>query len=238
MSTLEAVVESHVQRWQTRRRLKELARREMESQAEMQSLPPPITISYSHGSGGDEVAETVSQTLGHQLLDREIVEAISRTTNIHPQIITLLDKGRQNLVKSLTEQLFSNRVIDDMSYAHTLARVIRTISLLEPAVFIGRGACHILKETDAFHVRIVAEMLDRIRRIAARDEVTEDEAAARIKADDQMRRRFIKTNFNREIDDPTAYHLVINTSRIPWLYASDLILSLYGDRPLPRDEMK
>ncbi len=238
MPTLEAVVESHVQRWLTQRRLKELARREMESQAELQSLPPPITISYSHGSGGDEIAETVSQALGHQLFDREIVEAISRSTNIQTQIITLLDKGGQNLVKSLTDQLFSNRVMDDMSYTHTLIRIIRTISLIEPAVFIGRGACHILKDSDAFHVRIVADLAERIQRIVGMEGVTESEALDQIKSDDQMRKRFIRSNFNRDIDDPTAYHLAINTSRIPWLHASDLILSLYGNRPLPGSEMK
>jgi len=66
---------------------------------------------------------------------------------------------------------------------------------------------------------------------------SEEAAADRVQSDDQMRQRFIRNNFSRDINDPTAYHLVINTSRIPWLDAVDLISTLYRERPLTKAEL-
>jgi len=237
MPTFETVVESHVQRWLTGRRLRDQARKEFEQRAEPRPVPPSITISYAQGSGGDEIAETLCESLGFQLYDREVVDAISQSTNVQSQLIEFLDQGGQNFISAFTEQLFNNRIIDDRGYTHTLARIVRTLSLLEPAVFIGRGACHILRETEAFHVRVTAEYDDRIRRTMEREGGMEAEAAGKVQADDLRRRGFIRNHFNRDINDPTAYDLVINTSGISWLDAADLILSLYRERPLTKVEL-
>lgn len=237
MPTFETVVESHVQRWLTRRRLREQARKEFEQRSEPRTVPPSITISYAQGSGGDEIGEAICDSLDFQLYDREIVDAITQSTKAQSQLIELLDQGGQNLISTFTEQLFNNRIIDDRSYTHTLSRIVRTLSLLNPAVFIGRGACHILRESEAFHVRITAEVDDRVRRTMEREGGMEEEALDKVRTDDQMRQRFIRNNFNRDINDPTAYHLVINTSRISWLDAADLILTLYRERPLTKAEL-
>jgi cytidylate kinase len=174
------------------------------------------------------VAHILSSRLGYQIFDREIIEAISRSTKVQEQIIELLDEGKRSMVASMTEQLFSQRVIDDKSYAHTLARVVRSISLIDPVIFIGRGACHILRGTGAFNVRITAVFEDRVTRVVEKDAVTRETAADRVKEQDLMRRKFIKSHFNRDIDDPTAYDLVANTSRIPPLVTANLIRSLYA----------
>ncbi len=227
MPTYEAIVESHVRRWITRRRLREQVRREHEKETTPPVIPPTITVSYAYGGGGAKIAEDLSKILGFQLFDREIIEEISRNTKVPTQIIELLDEGKQELVTSLIEQMFTKRVMDDMSYVHSLARVVRSISLLEPAIFIGRGACHILRETDGFHVRFEASFDDRVKRIIEIENLPESKAKKEVVMQDQMRHRFIKTHFNRDIQDPTAYHIIINTSRIPPEEATDLVLSLY-----------
>lgn len=228
MPSFEAIVESHVNTLMTRRRLKEQARKEHEAAARPPPVPPSITISYAYGSSGSIVAHILSGRLGYQIFDREIIEAISQSTKVQEQIIELLDEGKRSMVSSMTEQLFSQRVIDDKSYVHALVRVVRSISLIDPVIFIGRGACHILRGTGAFNVRITAPFEDRVIRIVDKDAVTRETAADRVKEQDQMRRKFIKSHFNRDIDDPTAYDLVANTSRIPPLVTANLIRSLYA----------
>jgi|GEM_PF-518038 len=237
MSSFEAVVESHIKRWVTRRQLREQVQREHDRAQDPIVLPPPLTLSHADGSGGHEIAAAVCQRAGLQLLDREIIEAISQSIRVQSQIIELLDEGRQNMVTSLVDQLFSRRVIDDMSYAHALARVVRSISLLEPSLFIGRGACHILRETNGFHVRIVAALEGRVRRIVEREEHPVEDAENRVKQQDLQRRRFIKSHFNRDIDDPLAYHVVLNTSRIALAEATEIIVDLYRSRS-PQTEKK
>jgi len=227
MPSFEAIVESHVKRWVTRRRLREKAREEREQGAESVAVPPPVTVSYAYGSGGDAVCETVSRTLNHQLFDREIIEAISRNTKVQSQLIELLDEGKRKLIDSLAEQLFSRRVIDDMSYLHALTRVVRSIAILDPALFVGRGACHILKDAAAFHARITAPFDVRVGRIMETEGLPRVKAKEKTASQDEARRRFIKKNFNRDIDDPTAYDVTINTARIPPSLAAKQILLLY-----------
>jgi cytidylate kinase len=227
MSSFDAIVEAHVNRWVTSGRLKKQALRELERETESFVVPPPLTISYSFGSGGDQIADEVARTLGYQLFDREIIQAISRNTKVQTDVIESLDQGDRKFVESITSQLFSKRVIDERSYLHNLARVIRTLSILEPAVFIGRGACHILQGTKAFCVRIVAPLEKRLIRTIGKLAVPRAKAVEMIAAQDQRRQRFIRKNFNTDIDNSLAYDITVNTSRIPPAMASQQILLFY-----------
>ena len=92
-------------------------------------------------------------------------------------------------------------------------------------VFVGR-ASHLLTQSlpGGFHVRLVAGKETRIRRLMELQHVGEGEARSIIERTDLGRRRFVKSHFGRDIDDPHTYDLVINTDRIR-----------AGDRRRPRD---
>jgi cytidylate kinase len=227
MTSFEAVVESHVKRWITGERLQKRIRREEEKKAEIDPVPPSITLSCAYGSGAEKIAESLSESLGYQVFDREIMEAVSNSAQARTRIIEALDEGNQKEIASLIDQLFNKRVITDTSYLRALVRVVRFISFLGPAIFIGRGTCHILSDTSSFNVRVTAALEDRVKRIMEQAGLGEGEAKKKVEEQDQMKRGFIKNHFDREIDDPAAYHLVINTSRIPTSLAADFIRSLY-----------
>jgi cytidylate kinase len=229
MVSYEAIVESHIKRWVTGRRLAAQVLQERERQAYFFPLPPPITISFAYGCGAREIADNLSRHLGYQLFDREIIEIISKDSKAQLRIIEALDEGDRKRIATLTDQLFSRRVITHESYRRALVRVVHSLSLLGPAVFIGRGACHILRETGAFNLRIIASFADRIKRLMERERIDEEEAQKKIEYQDAMKKGFIRTHFNREIDDPRWYHLTLNTSCIPPRTAVNVILSLYSE---------
>lgn len=227
MTSFEAVVESHIRRWVTGNRLVDRIRLERERHPDSHPIPPPITFSSAMGSNAQYIIKAVSEKLGYQVFDRVIMEAISESTQAQSRIIEALDKGDRSRFAFMTDQLFSKRVITENGYFHTLVRVVRFLAMLGPASFIGRGTCHILKDMGALSVRVVASLEDRIERTAEREGLTRDEAGRIVEDQDQTKRRFIKNHFNRDLDDPSAYHLVINTSRVPVSAAVDLILSLH-----------
>lgn len=227
MTSFEAVVESHIKRWITGRRLADRVQREQEPEPEPHIIPPPIAFSCAYGSGAQEIINNVSELLGYQVFDRVIMEAIGRSTRAQSRIIEALDEGDRNRFSFMTEQLFSKRVITDDGYFHTLVRVVRFLALLGPASFIGRGTCHILRDGPVLSVRIVAALEDRVKRIAEREGIDPEAAERKVEERDQAKRRYIRSHFNREIDDPEAYHLIVNTSRIAAPTAVELIQSLH-----------
>jgi cytidylate kinase len=229
MSSFEAVVESHVKRWITGERLVRRIHREREKMTKTLPSPPSLTLSCAYGSGGEAVAQRLSQALGYQIFDKEIMEAVSSSAKATTRIIEALDAGNRKEIASLVDQLFSRRVITDTSYFRSLVKVVRFIAHLGPAIFIGRGACHILRDTGSFNLRICAAFEDRVTRIMVEEGVSEMEAERKVAEQDRMHRGFIKGHFDRDINDPTGYHLTVNTSCIPPARTSDFVQNLYRD---------
>jgi cytidylate kinase len=227
MTAHEALVESHISRWLTRSQLSIQAQKEQAKEAGPHPIPPSITFSIAYGSGADEVVERVAGKLGYQVLDREIIDGICQSTPIQRRIIEALDKADSSVVPSMPEQIFTRHFIDDTSYLTTLIRVMRFISALGPMIFIGRGACHVLREMKALNVRIIADYADRVDEVMAADGLERGEVEAKIDAEDEMRERFIRNYFKKEIDDPTAYHMVLNRSRLTVDLCADMVVRAY-----------
>ena len=81
-------------------------------------------------------------------------------------------------------------------------------------MIVGRGGQHILQnDTDVFHVRIVANNRTRQDRLVEFEGYkyyeTSSVIAERDKANAEYHRRF----YNSDLDKPSLYHLVINTSK-------------------------
>lgn len=68
---------------------------------------------------------------------------------------------------------------------------------------------------DCLHVRIVAPLNLRVGIYrTAHPEVSEREAARRIRAEDREKARFIRTQFHASIDDPVHYDMLLNVGGI------------------------
>jgi cytidylate kinase len=79
-------------------------------------------------------------------------------------------------------------------------------------VILGRGGNFILADRADLRVRLVASEEARIRTLMAETNCAEREAAERIAHSDEARGAFIRKLYHAEIDDPTQYDLVINTT--------------------------
>ena len=124
---------------------------------------PVITISRMYGSGGSEVAERVARTLGWQLFDNELIDAVAARSGLTRTEVTEQEERVPSMVERLAAALSlgSPEILPPAAPIETTEerivqitnRVIEEAVQTGPAVFVGRGAQSLLAErTDALHV--------------------------------------------------------------------------------------
>jgi CMP/dCMP kinase len=175
-----------------------------------------ITISRQYGSLGCEIAQMVGQELGYRVIYRELITQAALDCGSPEVALAVIDElGLFGLTPSHKE--FE-------SYRSKLACVMNSLADEGNVILIGRAGQLILHERkDVLHIRIVAPLKVRAARIAARLEISEKAAMAQIKASDFNRKQFLKRLYKVSWDDPSLYHLVLNSGFLTSELASQLI---------------
>lgn len=105
--------------------------------------------------------------------------------------------------------------IADDRYQAALCDIIREVASHDDVVIIGRGSQVILKELPgALHVLLVGPLDARVESIAGRDGISREDAAKRVGDGDKGRAAFHRKFFKINADDPSLYHLTLNTGRL------------------------
>ena len=83
------------------------------------------------------------------------------------------------------------------------------------------------------HVRIVCDLDERIRRVAARDGMTLQAARARVEESDRQREAWHQKYFGISYQSPYLYHMVLNSARLSDEAAAQFVVELArGVRPV------
>ncbi len=115
-------------------------------------------------------------------------------------------------------------------FADSLRQVITGLADKGNVIILGRGSQIILRDyPQAFHIRFIADLEYRIahlRKFHGLENVSSEAIEDNIKQHDAGRRKFIKYNFKRDIDDPGLYQLIIDLSKTPAEKTKQLIKDL------------
>ena len=222
MPTIEAIIDRQLRRWELEKTIRAGHGREEEPRTRFQ---PVITVSRQRGSGGSIVAERVAERFHYTLLYRDLIERICASAGTVRRIVESLDEHVKPQLTSWFESILGTRYVDRSDYLRHLVETIRSIAELGGVVVVGRGANFIVGPDSGFHVRVVAPRELRIRRLMARDDRPEKEAAREIETSDHDRSGFIRKVYGRDIDDPDAYDLVLNTAHLSIETAATLIVN-------------
>ncbi len=91
-------------------------------------------------------------------------------------------------------------------------------------ILVGRGANFITAHMlNVFHIRLIASLPKRLERVQKLNSLTPKEAAKFIRDEDRSRNRYAKEHFHKSVDEALAYDLVLNTDRISFSDAVELI---------------
>jgi cytidylate kinase len=189
---------------------------------------PCITMSPQMGSLGLGVAKKLAETLQFDLYERELVELIAQTANVRRHLVESVDEHTQGAIEAwMARQL---GFLAESDYVTNLSRVLLTLSHHGKAVVVGRGAQFVLDPASTLRIRIVAPFESRVQRVAKRDELTADQARAKVLGADADRAAFVRRHFDRDLEDARNYDLVLNTERLSIETCAELAQSAFKGR--------
>jgi cytidylate kinase len=197
-----------------------------------------ITISRQYGAGGSEVARLVAGRLGWTVVDNEIVDRVARRAGLATEIVARQDERVPSFVERLARALTASSQeyalpelgvavrAEEPSLVKTTEIVVQEAAAEGRVVLVGRAAPAVLGTTsDALHVKLAASREFRIR---LAQEVEGLDAATAEKTMDQTdanRARYYRENYGRDWDDPTHYHMVLNTGLLGLDGATEVIVA-------------
>jgi cytidylate kinase len=197
-----------------------------------------LHISRQFGAGGLTLGKAVAHRLGYSFVSRGIINRMAREANISPDWIKGVEKEAGGWVNRLTRFLVSSDFIerqigeshsdfDEVKYTDFLKRLLPSIAAEGNAVIIGRGGQFILPDAPGIiKIYLVAKPEDRVSFIQDMWKVSREEAEHAIHNRQRRADAFLKCLGTQRPEDPTLYHLVVNTSRIGLEQAEDLIADL------------
>ena len=185
-----------------------------------------ITINRESGSGGGEIARLLGEKLGLKVYGRAILQSVADHFNA-----TLEDMDRVKAQRANWWNDFCNfyRQFDTSSRAgnsnpeatpltlyYSEARLLRELAEQESCIIVGRAGFHIFRDNpNALHLLIMADRDARIARIAAKQNLSPEEAAKVIDKTDKARDTFVKTVAETSRYDARNYDFVLNVTNMP-----------------------
>ena len=204
--------------------------------------PTVITISRQIGSGGEEIAQHLSQMLGWSYVDKALVVEVGRNLGYHEADIVDFCEDTYR-VQSLIEKLVLRRkpsklsftaegnvrvreALDEEQCLVTIQTVIKNLAIRGNVVIVGRGGQAILKhKIGVLHVRIIAPQAVRVQRIIRNMNLTEAEALKVITENDKAGSEYLQRFYGIDWDDSANYDIVLNTAKLDLSTAALMIAS-------------
>ena len=193
-----------------------------------------IAIDREYGSGGREVARILSESLGIDYYDGNMLAIAGQERGINLGTMQLYDeKGVGSILHDfalLGDAAYGGAINETPFVAYAaMAQLMKELVSKKPCIFLGRCAGHILKEeahVPVLHVFIYASNMDeRIERVRKVDGVDSHRIEAYIRRKDNQRRNYNKFFTQETWGDRKNYDLMINTSSVGYAGAARLILA-------------
>ena len=202
-----------------------------------------IVIDREYGSGGREVARILSEKLGMEFYDGNLLVLAGKEYGIDLGTLQTYDeKGVGSLLHDLS--LVRNSGFGNTVYGTTVneapfqvysaqSRLVQQLVANGPAIFLGRCTGQILK-TEArvpfVHAFVYASnMQDRINRVREVDGVEASRIEAYIKRRDNQRKNYNKFFTDKTWGDRENYDLMLNTSTLGYEGAANAIIAVMGE---------
>ncbi len=180
-----------------------------------------ITIARTHGSGGTLFAKALAKNLDYKCINRTSFNDHCQAINNHVRLFGLQSEESPSFLGWLQE-VMSNRYFFKIS----LLANIYHCALQNNVILVGMGAGIILSgRENVLHLRVVRLFSERVKAIAEVKNIPYDDAFDLVERMDEGKKDFVSRYFDEDVNDPTLYHLTINTSYLKF----DDVLNMISD---------
>ena len=183
-----------------------------------------ITISRQFGSGGRELGKRLSDVLGWDYYDREIISAVSQESGMNADYVrrALSSHGWHNY--QLTYRNSFHQALGHS--AHQTEMLLQQRKVIEEiaaagndCIIVGRDADVILYENSPFRIFVCADLRFRLERclkheekLPAENRMTEKEILRSIRRIDKNRRHTREILTGKSHGDASSFDLTVNTT--------------------------
>ena len=183
-----------------------------------------ITISRQLGSLGTTLGRQVATRLGYRLVHRELINQAAQLAGAPDMALAAIDElGLLGIEPDEDQQ---------RAYLDAIQTVIEKLTVQGNVIIVGRAGQAILqKEPSVLHLRVIAPLETRIQRIVEAHDIPLQAARAQIEDSDRFRARYLQRFYNIRWDDPSLYHLVINTGHISLETSAEVVCTVIGHAP-------
>jgi hypothetical protein len=201
-----------------------------------------VTISRESGSGAHLIADRLAELLQAQnakeacpwtVFDKNLVDKVVQEHDLPERVARFIREDRISAISDTMEELFGLHPPSWLLVRKVTETILHLVELGN-VILIGRGGALITASmSHVFHVRLVGSLEKRVKRLQDQNQMTREAALHLIQEEDRARQRYLKTYFNREINDPMLYDVVINTDRI----SSEAAARMIAEAVLHRDQV-
>ena len=213
---------------------------EASSSPELQKEPYPfITISREIGAGAHSLANQLLEDMakereplfsGWQVFDAAFCARLLENSKIQASLDMLQREITRSPWEETVYRLAGGPADSDTVFQKTI-QAMRVLAKMGKLIVIGRGgACATARLPGGIHVRLVAPIPFRTRRLRERLQTTESNAKHLIKEYDTERAKFVRAHFGQDVRDPLLYHATWNTEQVPIREISTWLLGMVKAR--------
>jgi cytidylate kinase len=183
-----------------------------------------ITISRQLGSLGSTLGRQVADRLGYRVVHRELINQAANLAGAPDMALATIDElGLLGIEPDETQQ---------RAYLEAVQQVILNLADEGNVIIVGRAGQAILqKYSHVIHLRIVAPLLTRIQRIVKAHSISPQSAKAQIEDSDRYRASYLRRFYNIRWNDPSIYHLVINTGHLSLETSAEVVCTAVRNIP-------
>ena len=166
-----------------------------------------ITLARQVAAKGDEVAQDLAAKLNYKFITRKQIEE---------RIIELgFPQSKMPKYDERKPGFFASMAKDRDAYQNLSQYAMLEAASKGNIIIIGRGAFALFREIpNHISVRLIASEKVRVARLMQEFDWTEKQARQHIQESDANRNGFHKNFYNIDIEDPSNFHMLLNTGTV------------------------
>jgi len=172
-----------------------------------------VTIARQFGSMGRPIARLVSEKLGIEYYDRDIVEMTSKNLELPVSTISDVEESAKSAFFNMNYPLGMGTTVIQDSIFSAQRKIILNLAEKESCIIVGRCADHILKDyKNIINIFIYAPYEARLANCVERLDMRLDEAKKMIASVDKARDSYHRHYCGYSMSDKDYKHVMLDSS--------------------------
>jgi cytidylate kinase len=164
-----------------------------------------VTVAREMAAGDSALIPTLAARLGLRLVDREQFTEEARLLGISESELRDLEGQPPAKVRADAGQ----------RHAEVRRQLVAELAERGDVLLVGHNGCGFLQDDPrAYHVRLIAPMTCRVKRVMEHHWLKEEAARKLVAESDAARQRSYQSAFGRDWSSPLEYHITVNAARL------------------------